>query len=204
MAPACGRSQVASATAAGRDAVLADESFVVSTRTWCQRDGEHLGTGEGSTMTSESAAILVMFSFIAGVAGTMLAGAAFGSCDEQHDALHTKVELSLKDAGSDSRSLSGWNEIVAPGIACLDRETKAAQERTYKLQEQEVMLQTQIDVISGAYSLREQLRKEGPGRAQRIANEVVLDAGTPERLAVALKYLKDKTLEFQRTYDGGY
>ena len=92
---------------------------------------------------------------------------------------------------------------IDPGVECLNRETRATQERKYKLQEQEAILLAQIDVLSGAYRLREQLEKEGPGRAQQIANEVVLDAGNPERLAVAVKYLKDATEEFQRTYDGG-
>jgi hypothetical protein len=85
---------------------------------------------------------------------------------------------------------------IDPGIECIKRETARVQEQNYKPQEKAVMLETQIDVLSGAYSLREQLSKAGPGEAQRIANAVVLDAGTPERLAVAIKYLKDKTEEF--------
>lgn len=144
-------------------------------------------------MSTESTVAAIMLSFAVGASTTMWM---------VHCGSTSVVAISYTDAGSFDAAAydTHW---LDPAIACMQRETKATQERMYKAQEKEAELQFQIDVLSGAYHLREQLEKEGPGRAQQIANEVVLDAGTPERLAVALKYLKDRTLEFQRTYDGG-
>jgi hypothetical protein len=130
-------------------------------------------------MSTEATAVAVMLSFAIGMVTTMWMGQC--SNDDHGDA--------PADAPADAgRYDAHWNN---PGIACLERETQAVQDRMYKAQEKLVMLQTQIDVLSGAYALREQLSKAGPGEAQRIANAVVLDAGSPERLTVALKYLKD-------------
>ena len=140
-------------------------------------------------MSPESTAAAVMVSFAIGVVTTMWMVQCSNN-DVSHEALHARVEAF--DAGSYD---AHW---VNPGIECLERETRATQKRMYKAQEKLVFLQAEIDVLSGAYRLREQLEKEGPGRAQQIANEVVLDAGTPERLAVALKYLKDATERFHQ------
>jgi hypothetical protein len=111
---------------------------------------------------------------------------ALVGCSEPFDT----VAPTAADAGSyDARLL---DEAFKPGLECLRRETEATEERTRKLHEKGVELEAQIDVMSGAYALRQQLESEPENKAIRHAFAVLRWDGIDEQSKVARGFLVSK------------
>ncbi len=81
---------------------------------------------------------------------------------------------------------------ATPGIECLNRETSAAQSRTQQLRQKQVELEQQIDVMSGAYELRQQLESEPEDKAIKHALAVLKGDAIYEQSKVARKFLRDR------------
>lgn len=98
------------------------------------------------------------------------------------------------DAGS--HDPLGLEEAMRPGLECLKRETEASKYETTRLLAEAVKLEAQIDVLSGAYSLRHQLETESQEKALRHAMAVLKSSRiNQEQTAVAYKFLKDTNVD---------
>jgi hypothetical protein len=79
-----------------------------------------------------------------------------------------------------------------PGIDCLNRETKAAQAQTQQLWQKQAELEAEIDGMTGAYTLREQLESEPEDKAIKHAFAVLKDDTILQQSIVARKFLRDR------------
>ena len=134
-------------------------------------------------MSAESTAIAIVVAFATGALSML----AMNSCVEESRATQAHA------MGTASHDTGGYDaHRIDPGVECLNRETAAAQSRTRQLWQKQAEIETQIDVMSGAYELRQQLESEPEDKALKHALVVLKDDTIYEQSKVARKFLRDR------------
>jgi TolA-binding protein len=130
-------------------------------------------------VSTELTAIAIVVAFTIGALSML----AMDSCVKESRATQAHA------MGIASHGAGDW---INPGIECLNRETSAAQSRTQQLWQKQAELETQIDVMSGAYELRQQLESEPEDKAIKHALAVLKGDAIYEQSRVARKFLRDR------------